>query len=190
MMAFDFFSTSSSDKAGFAREGGGVGALSRLTAEEKKKKGQYKLNSVPPTSGILISVCTTISLSTITLFILGFFTCEIFAWDPVPASSVSASSISASSVPTSSVSTSPVPTSSVPVVGHAGHATHRVSRGPAVSAPPAALLRLSAEASLGDLVLAAPVATAFPTLAAVEPVKPIPVAITPVSVATTLTAGA
>lgn len=38
MMAFDFFSTSSSVKAGLGREegGGGVGALSRLTAEKKK----------------------------------------------------------------------------------------------------------------------------------------------------------
>lgn len=34
MMAFDFFSNSSSLKAGFGREGGGVGALSRLTAEK------------------------------------------------------------------------------------------------------------------------------------------------------------
>lgn len=37
MMAFDFFSNSSSLKAGFGREGGGVGALSRLTAEKKMK---------------------------------------------------------------------------------------------------------------------------------------------------------
>lgn len=37
MMAFDFFSTSSSVKAGFER-GGGVGAFSRLTAEREREK--------------------------------------------------------------------------------------------------------------------------------------------------------
>ena len=109
------------------------------------------------------------------VFLNCFYTREIFAWRPVPASSVSASS---------------VPASSVPIVGHAGHATHRLSRGPEVSGPPAALLRLSAEASLGDLVPGAPVVATFPALAAIEPVEAIPVAITPISVAAALTAGA
>lgn len=36
MMAFDFFSTSPSVKAGLERDGGGVGALSRLTEEKKE----------------------------------------------------------------------------------------------------------------------------------------------------------
>lgn len=42
MMAFDFFSTSSSVKEGFARGGGGVGAPSRLTAAREKKKKKNK----------------------------------------------------------------------------------------------------------------------------------------------------
>lgn len=62
IMAFDFFSTSSSVKVGFGREGGGVGALSRLTAEadkkKKKKKEEDKLNITP-----LRSVCTTHTIS-------------------------------------------------------------------------------------------------------------------------------
>lgn len=54
MIAFDFFSTPSSVKAAFGREGGGVGALSRLTAK-KKRKGQYKFNIIALMSGTLIS---------------------------------------------------------------------------------------------------------------------------------------
>ena len=65
MMAFDFFSTSSSVKAGLGREegGGGVGALSRFTTEKKRRR--YQLNNIPLTSLVLMSVCTpeTISLS-------------------------------------------------------------------------------------------------------------------------------
>lgn len=116
---------------------------------------------------------------------MGLYTCDIFAWSSVPASAVSASSVSASPVSASSVSAS-----SVPVVCHAGHATHRFIRGPAVSAPPAALLRLSAEASLSDLVPAAPVIATFSSLAAIESVKPVPVTLAPVSVTTALTARA
>lgn len=134
--------------------------------------------AIPP--GHLSTICFKSSLRSVV-----FFTWEIFAWRPVPASSVSASSVSASSIPTSSV-----PASSVPIVGHAGHAAHGLSRCPEVSGPPAALLRLSAEASLGDLVPGAPVVATFPSLAAIEPVKPIPVTITPISVAATLAAGA
>lgn len=67
MMATDFFSNSSSVKAGAGREGGGVGALSRLTAEKNKR---HKLNTIPYLSSILISECTThtINLSSRTSF--------------------------------------------------------------------------------------------------------------------------
>lgn len=96
-------------------------------------------------------------------------------WDEVttlvPTSSISASSVSAS----------PIPASSVPTVCHAGDAAHRFSRRPAISSPPAALLRLSAEASLGDLVR-------FPSFAAIKSVKSIPVAVAPVPVAPTFAA--
>lgn len=99
-------------------------------------------------------------------WLLQFLTWEVFAWTPVPTSSVSASP--------------------VPVVSHAGNTTHRLIRVPVVSAPPATFLRLSAEASLGDLVLSASVIPALPSLTAIKSVKPIPLTIAPVAI----TAGA
>lgn len=51
MMAFAFFSTCSSVKAGLGREGGGVGALSRLTAE-KPDQNKRLLILFPPQTQI------------------------------------------------------------------------------------------------------------------------------------------
>lgn len=161
IMALDFFSTSSSDMEGLGRGGGGVGALSRLTAE-KQEENNVKHISLPVLSShnqISVAAC--------------FFTCEIFAWTPVPTSSVFTSSVSAASIPASSV----------PIICHASNAPHRFIRASAVIASTTTLLWLSAEASLGDLV-------AFPSLAAVESVKTIPVPVAPFSVTTTFTAGA
>lgn len=47
MIALDFFSTSSSLKLDLGSEGGGVGALSRLTAKSKKKKKDHKVRLSP-----------------------------------------------------------------------------------------------------------------------------------------------
>lgn len=162
MIACDFFSTSSSVKAGLGRDGGGVGALSRLT-EEKGKNTTWS-------SFFFMSF----SLNHIFLYST-LFNSLFHTWDEVttlvPTSSISASSVSAS----------PIPASSVPTVCHAGDAAHRFSWRPAISSPPAALLRLSAEASLGDLVR-------FPSFAAIKSVKSIPVAVAPVPVAPTFAA--
>ena len=137
-MAFDFFSTSSSDKAGLGSEGGGVGALSRLTAEQRDENTNYNL--ITNITVHLINIFPLFHPFLIFTLFLRFYTCEVSAWTPVPASSVPASSVPASCVPATSVPATSVPATSVPatsvpatsvpatsvsIVGHAGDTTHR-----------------------------------------------------------------
>lgn len=167
MIAFVFFSTSSSVMVGLERAGG-AGALSRLA---RRKQGK---NITP-------LVCA--SYIYFSLHFVKFCTWEVFAWTGVPATSVPASSVSTSLFWTSPVFAASVSTSSVPIIGHAGDTAHRLIWGSAVSAPSTSLLRLSAEASLGDLV---PVTS----LAASKSVEATSVVVAPVSVTFPLTTGA
>lgn len=72
MMAFDFFSTSSSVKEGFGIEGGGVGAPSRLTAEREKKRTKVKHH---PSKVCLRNLCVHNLDQQPIPFLIDFFTC-------------------------------------------------------------------------------------------------------------------